>query len=421
MSQPSPAWFQIANPVARIAKTVTIIGAGIAGCTLAAALKKRGYNVTVIDRHATAGQEASGNAQGIVYPKLSHRDDLLPRINLAAIHFASHYYQSFWNSGLGSQCGVVVVPENQKIRDDCILIGERFVDQPGLVEAITREHLEALSGIPLHAEIALHFPSLGWLPPAQVCQQLLLDNQIPLLQADVAELQYRESENSWQLLDDQQQTVAISETLVIANAFDCKQFSQTRYLPLRKLRGQITQLPATAQSSKIKKVICGEGYITPATNGSHSCGATYNKDLFTTELREQDHRANIAQMAATDSGLAAALGEPDLQQLTGRANFRCTTSDYLPISGPVPDIPAMLEDYAALRRDAKTVIETPGRYLPNLFVNCGMGSRGLSYAPLTAELLACQIDNQAPPLEPVLCQAMHPVRFLIRDLKRNRI
>jgi tRNA 5-methylaminomethyl-2-thiouridine biosynthesis bifunctional protein len=81
----------------------------------------------------------------------------------------------------------------------------------------------------------------------------------------------------------------------------------------------------------------------------------------------------------------------------------------------------MLEDYAALRRDAKTVIETPGRYLPNLFVNCGMGSRGLSYAPLTAELLACQIDNQAPPLEPVLCQAMHPVRFLIRDLKRNRI
>ena len=92
-----------------------------------------------------------------------------------------------------------------------------------------------------------------------------------------------------QLLDDQQQTVAISETLVIANAFDCKQFSQTRYLPLRKLRGQITQLPATAQSSKIKKVICGEGYITPATNGSHSCGATYNKDLFTTELREQDH------------------------------------------------------------------------------------------------------------------------------------
>jgi len=66
MSQPSPAWFQIANPVARIAKTVTIIGAGIAGCTLAAALKKRGYNVTVIDRHATAGQEASGNAEGIV-------------------------------------------------------------------------------------------------------------------------------------------------------------------------------------------------------------------------------------------------------------------------------------------------------------------------------------------------------------------
>ena len=68
--------------------SVTIIGAGIAGCTTAAALSKRGYNVTIIDRHARAGQEASGNQQAIIYPKLSIRDEPLPRINLAAITLA---------------------------------------------------------------------------------------------------------------------------------------------------------------------------------------------------------------------------------------------------------------------------------------------------------------------------------------------
>ena len=81
----------------------------------------------------------------------------------------------------------------------------------------------------------------------------------------------------------------------------------------------------------------------------------------------------------------------------------------------------MLEDYAILRRDAKTVLETRGSYLPNLYVNCGMGSRGLSYAPLTAEILAAQIAGETPPLERELLNAMHPARFIIRDLKRSRI
>ena len=212
-----------------------------------------------------------------------------------------------------------------------------------------------------------------------------------------------------------------TETVIIASAFDCKQFSQTAYLPLRKIRGQITQLPCTVESSKMKMVICGECYITPAEEGLHGCGATYNKDLFTTELRDIDHQTNLAQIAATDAGLAAVLGQPSNESLTGRANFRCTTSDYLPIAGPVPDRAAMLEDYAALRRDAKMPMTSPGAYLPNLYVNCGMGSRGLSYAPLTAELLAAEIASETPVLSKELCQAMHPARFLIRDLKRNRI
>jgi tRNA 5-methylaminomethyl-2-thiouridine biosynthesis bifunctional protein len=263
------------------------------------------------------------------------------------------------------------------------------------------------------------------LPPQLVCEQLLELNDIPLVQADIQSLEYSEEQGNWQLHDTNQQRVIESETVIIASAFDCKQFSQTAYLPLRKIRGQITQLPCTTESRKMKMVICGECYITPAENGLHGCGATYNKDLFTTELRDIDHQTNLAQIAATDAGLAAVLGQPAKNSLTGRANFRCTTSDYLPIAGPVPDRAAMLEDYAILRRDAKTPMTTPGAYLPNLYVNCGMGSRGLSYAPLTAELLAAEIAGETseldcePPQE--LRHSMHPVRFLIRDLKRNRI
>ena len=180
-------------------------------------------------------------------------------------------------------------------------------------------------------------------------------------------------------------------------------------------------LSTSEASIGLKTVICGEGYITPAQNSTHNCGATYNKGLFTTALREEDHCANIEQMSATDNGLGNALGPQNTASMGGRANYRCTTKDYLPIVGPVPYVPSFLKDYDALRHDARKLVPTLGSYQPNLYVHCGMGSRGLCYAPLTAEILAADIAGEVPPLERELRLAMHPARFLIRDLKKKRI
>ena len=400
-------------------KTVAILGAGIAGCTAAAALHKRGYRVTMVDRHAIAGQEASGNGQAIIYPKLSVRDEPLPRINLAAMMLASRYYKTFWEAGYGEQCGVLVVPENPKVQQDFIDIAERFANQHSLVQLLDRESLCTVSGIAMQSELGLFFPQLGWLPPATICQQLLERDNIPLISADIEQL--RQQDGQWQLLNNKGQTVVKTEILVVANAYGCEQFEQTRFLPVTQLRGQTSQLAASTSSLDLKTVICGEGYITPAAHGSHSSGASYNKGLFSTDLREADHQANVAQMAATDAGLGQALGPQDTTNMDGRANYRCTTKDYLPIVGAVPDLPALMEDYDPLRRDARKVIPIMGSYQPNLYVHCGMGSRGLCYAPLTAELLAADIAAEIPPLERELRLAMHPARFLIRDLKKKRL
>jgi hypothetical protein len=40
---------------------------------------------------------------------------------------------------------------------------------------------------------------------------------------------------------------------------------------------------------------------------------------------------------------------------------------------------------------------------------------------MEAEILAAQIAGETPPLERELLNAMHPARFIIRDLKRSRI
>src|SRR5690606_36639208 len=102
-------------------------------------------------------------------------------------------------------------------------------------------------------------------------------------------------------------------------------------------------------------------------------------------------------------------------------SFRCTTPDYLPIVGPVAQADAMIERFAPLRRDAKATINAPGICHPGLFINVGHSSRGLAYTPLCAELLASLIANHPLPVPRDLIQALHPARFLIRDLRRNQI
>lgn len=417
----STPWYLNKSPPSKHSKQVLVLGAGIAGCTTAVALAKKGFDVKVVDRHPTAGQEGSGNPQAIVYPKLSVQRDQLPRINLTAMLLASRYYQPFWEQGLGAQCGVLLLPVDNKAALEFQRIGARFTDHQRLVRTVDNQQICALSGIHLYADQGLYFPSLGWLPPSQVCQRLLQDSQIPLIQADISRIYHCAESDLWHMQDDSQQSTLSASTLVIANAYGCQQFEQTEFLNVTQLRGQVTHVPSNPASEKLKTVICGSGYIAPAQGGIHSVGATYNKGLLSTELREEDQVANLANISTTDRGIAEALANPSIRDLPGRANYRCTSRDYLPMVGAVPDVNAFKQTFDTLRFNAKGKLDQMGTYLPNLYVNCSMGSRGLSYAPLTAEILACEISGQIAPLERELRNAMHPARFIIRDLKRRKI
>lgn len=398
-----------------------IIGAGIAGCTAAAALARRGFKVTVIDRHKSVANEGSGNLQAVVYPKLSRQNDALPRINLSAMTLASRYYKPYWEQGLGEQCGVMLLPDSDQSRLNLQQIAERYADHSDLVRQIDRQQICSISGLSLQAEQGLFFPNLGWLPPRELCEKILQQHQICLISADVDQIYHCPSSSRWAVKDQRANVIASGETLVIASAYESPNFSQTDFLSVNQLRGQVSHIPSENALNDLKTVICGKGYIAPTSQGVQSCGASYNKGLLSTELREQDHRANIEMLCKTDPKIADAINIEQPQQLQGRANFRCTTNDYLPIVGAVPNAQQFIQQYRGLRHDATSTIEGFGNYHPNLYIHCGLGSRGLSYAPLTAEILAADINAEIAPIERDLKLAMHPARFLIRDLKRRKI
>lgn len=394
-----------------------VIGGGIAGCATARSLAERGIAVTLIEQHPLLASEGSGNPQGILYPKLSSQRSPLSRFGLMALLHASRYHQSFLGDGAtGSPCGVLVLPKNHH---ELSLFEELARQYPAeLVALVTGSQLRDVAGIPLGIGAGLFFPQLGWIKPVAVCRALTDHPLIHHQTAAIATLHYER--HQWQAYDRHGVLSAAAPVAVIASGTGSAAFPQTAHLPLKPIRGQISCLPATADSKQLKTVICGEGYLAPASDGIHTLGATYNIGETSITVRAQDHRDNLAQLQKTAPEVAALFGPVDANNLDGRAAFRCTTPDYLPIAGPVPIAERYRLDYALLRKNARAHIPVAGACWPGLYLNCGHGSRGMSYAPLCAELLASQIRGEVSPLEQDLRQAIHPGRFIIRDMKRGK-
>src|SRR5690606_26184320 len=85
-----------------------IIGAGIAGCASAASLAARGWRVTLIEQHKKIAQEASGNAQGILYLKLSAHETALSRFILSGFGYTRRLLEAVSTTQTGNEATAIL-------------------------------------------------------------------------------------------------------------------------------------------------------------------------------------------------------------------------------------------------------------------------------------------------------------------------
>jgi len=403
------------------AQTALVIGAGLAGCHTARALAEAGWQVTVIEQNSPASG-GSGNPQGLLYARLSHRRETLPLFNLQALLYAQQYYRHFWhnNPEAGARCGLLQLPsdEAQALMQQQVVAALNYPDN--LVRLTDATEASRLSGIPLNRG-GLYFPQCGWLDPRQVCAGLLDQPNITLLCGHKVG-QLKQTDGHWQAVaHGTDRSIASAAVVVVACAELSTTLAQLAPLPLKPIRGQISSLSATTQSAKLNTALCAQGYLAPAYQGSHCLGATFNTKDQDVALSTQDHQRNLDHLTSLGLNVKQLFNNPTVKDINGgRAAFRCTTPDYLPVVGPVPDFAALKRDCAALKHNAKACGDTPPSYHKGLYVNGGHGSRGLAYTPVCGQLLADIINRQCAPVSAPLAQALHPARFALRDLIRGR-
>ena len=403
---------------------VAVIGGGLAGATTAYALARRGHKVTLIERAEKLAQGASGNPQGMLFTKLSPEAGKLNQFTLSSYMYALRFYKQWQQrNSMGTSaidfCGLLQLALTEKDRQQLLQLEKAFADHSELVQFVNAEQASDIAGIPINYA-GLLLRQSGWLSPIVLCESLTQHPNIDIIyNHDIFD--FTRKDQQWHVINKNRELVLAADVVVIANSRDAIQFKACEKLPIKTIRGQITQLPSSTITQPLKTVICHEGYATPAINDQHSLGATFSLGESDTDIRSDDHYRNLTSLNnAVPALFSDSLDSINLDKLPGRASLRCNSTDYLPIVGPIHNYNEFIEDYAQLRKDALTNIPNAGSYYPNLYINIAHGSRGITSTPLCSELLAAMICAEPLPLPRHLTTALNPARFVIRDLIRNR-
>ncbi len=363
---------------ARSATKLIVIGAGLAGAACAHALGRRGCEVTVF----TQGGGASELPVGLLAAHLSAQDIELSQLSRIGVDLTLSHARALlregteWQSGFLEQKLLFHPEKNTRLRQGAALLPDWY---------------EASGTQVRHKQAA-------WIKPNALAQAWLAQPGIEVIQASVATLKH--SGASWQALDAQGQIVAQADAIIIAAGAQAGSLLAQCGHPLvmDNVSGSVAFGAWRDQAGLENPLINGNGhFIGNVADGAGGkfwlSGATYEREIYASQEEQQ-----TASLEANQTRLAKLLPPEFLPAIDAQfANLevqswqssRCTTSDRFPIVGE-------------LER--------------GLYVCTAMGSRGLSFSALCAEILAQEIkpDGSPPIISEPLRRELIPHRKTLR-------
>lgn len=384
-----------------------VIGAGLAGSSVAHSLAKRGWQVEVLDKGLTLGAGASGLPAGLFATHVSPDNNVLSRITRDGVRATVQRAQDLLEHGRDWQLSKLL--EHR-------YAGKRQLPKGSLWPSAGHEWTtEAIEKQKINAGLHESSPALwhgiaGWIQTQALVKAQLRHSNIRLsIHKTVAKLERKD--NLWQCFDASGLVVAQAPQVIIANAFDSQaliesieiesETSARPHLPATALRGQVTwgpmRLLPTQLCNKLPSFpVNGHGsyigHVQPVSAYAPEpywiVGSSFQRNDFDLQTRDADQMSNRQQWAELMPELQNDIFQIDLEQTSSWAALRMALPDRLPAVG-----------------------EFAHPEFKGLNVCTGMGARGISWSVLCGELLAAQMNHEPLPMAASLARLMAASRF----------
>ena len=373
-------------------RSCTVVGAGLAGAAVCHALAMRGWDVTVLDAAAQPATGASAVPVGLLVPHSSRDDSARSQLSRAGARLTLQLCRQLLVNGQDwSDAGVLELRPKQPSR-----LTPHW-------PASGRDWSVPGDGSIWHAKAA-------WIKPSRLVQQCLATSGIRFV-GDSRVARVHRQDGEWTLWDADARLLARSTHVVLAVAGDAVRLPDvpgvratngappagwlSTDLPvLQATDGQVAfarQTPAQRHALPAQPVN-GHGSLVPHVPSAEGpqwfAGATYESTPAGPDATHAAHRQIQARLEALLPEAGRALAHQwENGQVAAWRGRRWSTPDRLPVIGP-------------LHQDA----------YPGLWLSGAMGSRGLTFCVLAAELLAAQLCGEPLPIEKRLARLLDPAR-----------
>jgi tRNA 5-methylaminomethyl-2-thiouridine biosynthesis bifunctional protein len=360
-----------------------IIGAGIAGCSLAYFLGKYSKSILLIDRNSQVAFGASGAAGAFLSPLLGKPNDFKDLITKSLI-FSTNFYKNLGEE-LISNCGVCRIPKNEEDAD-------KFESYKPYMDF---EYTSMNDG---------YFFEIGsQVTPSLICEKLT-KNIEKKLSYNVGKLEQKE--NSIWIINDE----IYAKNIILTTGADVKHIKE-EYFDIRGVWGQKIDVSTTTQTNINYHKECSVSKASKIENTNLfkvSIGATHHK--FNCDKNICNYCIETANINAcsrcyndsiinNDSAKLIALANDiikleNVEVIDVKIGARASSNDYFPMLGKLVDSKKSIEKYPHLLNGThikNSMLET----INNLYVINGVGGRGFVLSPYLAnELVEYIINNK---------------------------
>ncbi|MDZ4727600.1 MAG: FAD-dependent 5-carboxymethylaminomethyl-2-thiouridine(34) oxidoreductase MnmC [Leptospira sp.] len=393
-----------------------VIGGGIAGLSIAYALSKRKLKTVLLERREDTALEASGNPSGMIYPLLTKNKTPESEFSIASFDFTLNTISDLYDSQhpnftIPNLNGAFLIPQNETeiIRYKSAITANHFGDSD-----------LTFTNDPFSLQNGFYFPKAKVISPRHLIQSLYeASKKFTTLHkfSNIRSFSYNSESN---IEVDLNQLNA--PLLFFCHSNSMSEFKETKWLPIRKVRGQLVILPSSKELSELPYSYLFGDYITKDLGQGSVLGASFDEYNWEEEKRDAE---TISFLEKAEKNLPVLSSHfksfsNSISNLQTRVSFRSQSQDRRPIFGSLPNYEVFKNSFAKLPNPSNKQLPNIPFY-KGIYLLGALGSRGLTHSLFCAEILVREALKEDNIISSELFSNFKPERFLFRNWKRGNL